>query len=293
LPAQEDKLENLTIQTQDVYNLRRGRILVKEIIPETKYETLTFKHFFPKLLNTFKHFDFFVKKDSFKTQINLNLNQESIDISMKIVDQMAKMHAQFWGSDLKTQFPELKTTIDPIFSPFLPNFIKERSDVFKNRWKSTITEQQMILYDKAIESFVDIQERFSQGSQLTFIHGDIKSRNIFYDSEHNPYFIDWQHCGIGKGVQDLLFFIIESFDISQIPSVYPLLKEYYYKKLVDYGITEYSIDEYERDLYDALCYIPLFTSVWFGTVPQEELIDKDFPFLFMNKMFYLMEIILC
>jgi len=224
-------------------------------------------------------------------QINLNLNQESIDIPLKIVDQMANMHAQFWGTDLKTQFPDLKTTTDPIFTPFLPNFIKERSDLFKNRWKSTITDKQMTLYDKAIESFVDIQARFSQGSQLTFIHGDIKSPNIFYDSENNPFFIDWQHCGIGKGVQDLLFFIIESFDISQIPCVYPLLKEYYYKKLVDYGITEYSIDEYERDLYDSLCYIPLFTSVWFGTVPQEELIDKDFPFLFMNKMFYLMEII--
>jgi len=226
-------------------------------------------------------------------QINLNLNIESIDVSLKIVDQMAKMHAHFWGSDLKIQFPELKTTTDPIFSPFIPNFIKERNTAFKNRWKSTITDQQMILYDKAVESFVDIQRRFSQGSHLTIIHGDIKSPNIFYDSEKNPYFIDWQHCGIGKGVQDLIFFIIESFDISQIKIIYPILKDYYFQKILEYGITKYNLDEYENDLYDAVCYIPLFTSVWFGTIPQEELIDKDFPFLFMNKMFYLMEIILC
>jgi hypothetical protein len=47
LPTPEDDLEKQVEQTLNVYNLRRGRILVKNIIPETKYETLTFKHFFP------------------------------------------------------------------------------------------------------------------------------------------------------------------------------------------------------------------------------------------------------
>jgi len=74
-PALEDEPEILAGQTQDVFNLRRGRTLVKNVIPETKYETLTFKHFFPKLLNTFKHFYFFFRIDSFKTQVNLNLNE--------------------------------------------------------------------------------------------------------------------------------------------------------------------------------------------------------------------------
>jgi hypothetical protein len=34
--------------TQGVCELRRGRSLVKNIIPETKYETLTFKYFLPR-----------------------------------------------------------------------------------------------------------------------------------------------------------------------------------------------------------------------------------------------------
>ena len=77
-PVSEDELKNEyneCMQTQDVYNLRRGRLLVKKTIPETKYETLTFKYFFPKLLNSFKHFDFFARKDSFKTQINLKMDE--------------------------------------------------------------------------------------------------------------------------------------------------------------------------------------------------------------------------
>ena len=45
LPAPEHDLEKQVEQTVNVYNLRRGRTLVKNIIPETKYETLTFKHY--------------------------------------------------------------------------------------------------------------------------------------------------------------------------------------------------------------------------------------------------------
>ena len=53
----------------------RGRRVEKSVVPETKYETLTFKHFFPKLIKTFKVFDFSLRRDPFRLQINLNLNE--------------------------------------------------------------------------------------------------------------------------------------------------------------------------------------------------------------------------
>ena len=53
----------------------RGRRVEKNVVPETKYETLTFKHFFPKLIKTFKVFDFSLKRDPFRLQVNLNLNE--------------------------------------------------------------------------------------------------------------------------------------------------------------------------------------------------------------------------
>jgi hypothetical protein len=43
---------------------------------------LPIKHFFPRLLKTFKHFDFTLRKDSFKTQVNLFL-RENIKIFLK------------------------------------------------------------------------------------------------------------------------------------------------------------------------------------------------------------------
>ena len=224
-------------------------------------------------------------------KINLNLNNESIDVSLKIVDRMAKMHCKFWNKNLKQMFPNLKNSTDEIFNPFFKNFMSERYELFKTKWFKILNENQIKKSEEIYCNFQEIQSRFSQGNNLTFIHGDIKSPNVFYDIENNyePYFIDWQHCAIGKGVQDLIFFIIESFDIINVKITFNLLKNYYYKKLIEYGITNYSFEQYENDIYDAICYIPFFTSVWFGTIPQDELIDKNFPYFLISKMFYLIE----
>jgi HAD superfamily hydrolase (TIGR01509 family) len=228
-----------------------------------------------------------------KYKINLNLNTENIDITLKIVDRMAKMHSKFWNEKLDIIYPELNKSNDIIFRPFIPDFINSRYELFKEKWFKIFNESQINNCNEIYKNFNEIQERFSKGNNLTFIHGDIKSPNIFYDAKNNfePYFIDWQHCAIGKGVQDLIFFIIESFDINNIKSIFNLLKEYYYKKIMEYGISSYTFEEYESDIYDSICYIPFFTSIWFGTIPQDELIDKNFPFFFINKLFYLVDIV--
>ena len=224
-------------------------------------------------------------------KINLNLNTESIDVTLKIVDRMAKMHSKFWNKDVKRRFPELKKSNDPIFSPHFGEFIRERYNEFIQQWASILKPCDRINLDKICQNFDSIQQRFSESNRLTFIHGDIKSPNIFYDVENGfePYFIDWQHCAIGKGTQDLMFFLIESFDITTIDLVWNTIKHYYYKKLVEYGVTEYSFDQYESDIYDSICYIPFFTSIWFGTTKQDELIDKNFPYFFISKFIYTLE----
>jgi len=228
-----------------------------------------------------------------KYKINLNLNLENIDVSLIIVDRMAKMHALFWNKDLKKMFPNLKKSNDTIFYPFFSEFINERYELFKKKWFKILNKLQQEECNAIYTNFENIQTHFSNENNITFIHGDIKSPNIFYDIDNNyePYFIDWQHCAIGKGVQDLVFFIIESFDITNIKTVFNLSKYYYYKKLLEYGVSNYSFEEYETDIYNAICYIPFFTSIWFGTIPQDELIDKNFPYFFINKLFYLINMI--
>ena len=58
------------------FGLRESRA-ENSVIPETKYETLTFKQFFPKLIKTFKIFDFSLRRDPVRLQVNLNLNEKN------------------------------------------------------------------------------------------------------------------------------------------------------------------------------------------------------------------------
>ena len=217
---------------------------------------------------------------------NLNLNVVSIDISLKIIDKMARLHSQFWNKPLDNAFPLLKTATNPCFYPFCTNYIDEKWPIFVNKWNKVLTCEQLLFGEKIKNKFADIQIKLSQ-TNTTFLHGDIKSPNIFYDTERDfePVFLDWQHCSIGKGVQDLAFFIIESFDINNIDNVLPLFKHYYYCKLAEYGVKNYSKDEFEQDLHDAFSYVPFFTAVWFGSISEDELIDKNFPFFFIQKLF--------
>ena len=226
-----------------------------------------------------------------KFELNVNLNSKSIDISLKIIEKMAKLHAKFWNKCLEKKYPELKKHNDPLFCPVWQEFIIEKYPIFIDNWKNILTEAQIEMAEKIVHNFDKIQERLSNNN-LTIIHGDIKSPNIFYDTQNNyePYFLDWQYIANGKGVQDFIFFLIESFDIDKIKMIYPIFKHYYYMKLMEHGV-QYSFSEYEQDICDALCYFPFFVSIWFGTTPQDELIDKNFPFFFIQKVFHCIEYI--
>ena len=111
---------------------------------------------------------------------------------------------------------------------------------------------------------------------------------FFTHEDKEPYFIDWQYICIGKGVQDLVFFLIESFDVETIRKYKPLFKQHYYLKLQENGVLHYSVEEYNRDFDNAIFYFPLFVAVWFGTLDPDELLDKDFPTIFIKQLFNFM-----
>uniref|UniRef100_A0A6C0DQ33 CHK kinase-like domain-containing protein n=1 Tax=viral metagenome TaxID=1070528 RepID=A0A6C0DQ33_9ZZZZ len=220
-------------------------------------------------------------------KLNLNLNQETIHVSLVIIDNLAKFHSKYWNKDIKHAFPELKKHNDPLFNPYWSNFINNNWQTFINNWSNILTENQLKMAENIKDNFKEIQESLSD-KNLTIIHGDVKSPNIFYnlDNNYEPTFLDWQYIAIGKGVQDLIFFLIESFDIVNIKLFFPIFKNYYYRKLIENGVSNYSFNDYENDLINSICYFPFFVAIWFGTTPQDDLIDKNFPFFFIQKLFF-------
>ena len=110
---------------------------------------------------------------------------------------------------------------------------------------------------------------------------------IFYKingDSYDPVFIDWQYIILGKGVQDLVFFMIESFDTKKMSIYKKIFKKYYYVSIIQSGI-DYSKEDFEEDFINASYYFPFFVAIWFGTLNEDELIDRNFPNEFIKKLF--------
>jgi beta-phosphoglucomutase-like phosphatase (HAD superfamily)/choline kinase len=250
----------------------------------------------PKYIGTIKNTDYHskgillenVNREDFV--LGLNLNEENIDVSLKVIEQCAVFHSQFWNKDLSKSFPNLKKHNDPLFNPVWGEFLRERWPLFSEKWKHVISEKTLSTLAGIVDRFEEIQDEMSKG-HLTICHGDVKSGNIFYKKQETgymPYFIDWQYIANGKGVQDIVFFMMESFTIENIHAYRDLFKMYYYIKLKENGVV-YPWETYQKDFEQAMCYFPLFVAVWFGTTPNEELIDVSFPFLFIKKFVAIVE----
>lgn len=212
-------------------------------------------------------------------KLNLNLNIEPLKTSLNIIDEIAKLHIKFWNKPIQNYFKKLKNNNNK----FWISFVNENWNKFELRWKHLLTEKQIEIGKSILNNYEFIQKKLCFNN-LTLTHGDVKSANMFFDSNNKPTFIDWQYVCQGKGVQDLVFFMIESFDIDVINNYKKLFKEYYYVKIISSGIN-YSRKDYNDDFELSSYYFPFFVAIWFGTIDKDELIDKNFPFFFIQKLF--------
>ena len=235
----------------------------------------------------FKQIGILLEDVSGKCDLNLNLNTSSIDVTLKLVDEIAKMHSYFHNKQLTTVFERLHKNDSTLFQPFWNEFIGERVGGFISKWDMVLNEKTAGIVRLISEKYTKIQQKLSTGG-LTLCHGDFKSPNIFYAKDNTPTLIDWQYVVEGKGVQDIIFLMIESFESEHIHEWYSIIVNYYYKKRVEYGCT-YARKDFDEDITYAICYFPTLVAIWFGTIDQDELLDKNFPYFFIKKYVYFLE----
>jgi len=222
---------------------------------------------------------------------NINLSNISIEHTLRIIDECAKLHTKFIDKNLQEFFPKLLKHNDMFFSSW-KDFMMDKWIIFQDKWKFILKENHCNVIKNAIDKFEKIQEHLSKG-KLSFCHGDVKTLNMFFKKKqniYNPYFIDWQYINNGKGVQDIVFFLMESFNVESIKQNHKLIKEYYYIKCLEYGVKNYSKKEYDLDFLFAIFHFPLFVCIWFGTLSQEDLIDKNFPYFFIQKFLCIIDL---
>ncbi len=259
----------------------------------SKYVKINIPRFYGLVKNdAFENEGILLENLNDRCELGLALDTEPVNTSLVIIESCAKLHAQFWGIDLTKSFPQLKKNNDSLFRPKWGEYVRKQWPEFLSRWKFMLSKNQLNIAERIVYKFDYIQEYLSE-SNLTLTHGDVKSGNIFYEPTQKggyiPYFIDWQYVGIGKGVQDLVFFMIESFKKETMNHMFDLFRQYYYVKLMEMGVKGYTQEDYNRDFAMAACYYPFFVAIWFGTTPEDDLIDKNFPYFFIQKLFDFLE----
>lgn len=209
-------------------------------------------------------------------QFNVNLNN-NIDVLLNVIRKISKLHIKFYYDkhDNLIDLNEVMKINEFIYHDFIQN----RYEIFKQKSAKFIKKNVLNIFDVIYKTFDKVINHLSS-NPLSLCHGDLKSPNIFYANNMNPYFLDWQYINLSKGVTDIVFLLVESVEFN--PIVCDIAIKYYYT-LISSHDTFYEYQQYIHDLKMALCCFPFFVCVWFNSEDSSVLNDKLFPLRFMKN----------
>ena len=192
-----------------------------------------------------------------------------------LVNHAAKLHAKFWN-DANLDKLGVHRLNGSWFQPSWEQKIAGHWPEFKKKWATVLTSKDIAAGEKIVRNFRVIQNHLGS-APYTFLHGDVKPANMFLLKGNVPAFIDWQYTKIGKGVCDIVFFIIEGYPEAKQREIEGKVREHYRQCLAAHGVKGYTREMCERDWAFACMYFPIYVCMWFGTVPDEDLVDEMFP----------------
>jgi len=213
---------------------------------------------------------------------------------LKTVAHMARQHAQFWNMpELSSGSLGVKPHNCPWYQPGWGNDCLGYWPQFEAKWRARaggdamgpgLPDEAFSVGRQIVEHFAWVQDQLSSKPH-TFNHGDVKPPNMFMMPGEVPAFIDWQYTAVGKGCQDIVFFLIEGYEIGECRRLEPIVMQHYHAALVHNGIGDYSLDELRRDWKLACMHFPFYVAMWFGTTPDDQLVDPGFPRRFVPRAF--------
>jgi len=207
-----------------------------------------------------------------------NLNTD-INLLLRIVCDISKMHNKF----LVVNETKLIQSMKPLLTV---NKIGYYKILIEERFEKFMTKNDMFISDKCKRIFNFVHDNFSDVVDvlstypLTLCHGDLKSPNIFYKNDQEPYYLDWQYVHLNKGVSDIIFLLIESLEFDE--HVVEIVVRYYYQLVKEHLKISYS--EYIEELKMSLFIFPFFVCVWFNSEDNDKLLDSSFPMRFMKNL---------
>lgn len=192
-------------------------------------------------------------------------NTDDLQTNIQIIRYLVQLHKNTLTTRISAErYKDL---------PFL-SILESRFSLFLEKINKLVPLTKQNEYKKIYEQRNKISEYLST-PPFSIVHGDVKRTNMI-QTEREIYFIDWQYMRLGKGISDLVFFLVESVN-PHSPFVPVLLREYTKKMNISYD------SSFLRSLLLSLYGFPFFVMVWFGSEEVRALKDPTFPIRFRKN----------
>ena len=196
---------------------------------------------------------------------------------LRVVRSIATLHSHFKGASLGKLAKH---------TGYMRQYVRDNYHTFKEIWSHTLSESAFSLFDHAFEFYEDAEAQLLK-TPCTLLHGDLKFPNLFWDNSVNggePIFIDWQYAGPGQGIEDIIFLLVESCDVSNFKLLAEPLIHSYYEERQRMDDAEISESGRRIQVSCALAGFPLFVATWFGCIDASKLTEPNFPFLYIIRL---------
>ncbi len=131
----------------------------------------------------------------------------SIEQALKVVEQLAILHAKFWDSEqLNTDFRWLSGRVrrlEDFLGSILAVPLMKLGLYRADKWVSETVKKQAIQYAKNRRKIM----RFLAAGPKTIVHHDCHPGNLFWNAQGAPGLLDWQMVRVGEGIGDVAYFL--------------------------------------------------------------------------------------
>ncbi|CAD7946711.1 unnamed protein product [Amoebophrya sp. A120] len=154
---------------------------------------------------------------------NCDLNQD-IQLLLNVTSAAFRMHDTYLFEKREDVIPSMANLVTPKQIVYYQELVKNRFPKFINRNGIFMSQKNRDACVKIAENYEKIAHLLST-FPLSFVHGDLKSPNIFYQKaglsgmmsssfansdKVEPVLCDWQYIHLNKGVSDIAFLLVES-----------------------------------------------------------------------------------
>lgn len=187
--------------------------------------------------------------------------------SREVIEQFARLHAKWWNSPELEQYDWAKWILKAMpMEEGLKELERSIKEVEETGKFDAYPEMKRLIHLLPPLFKFDPAPPYP----FTLTHGDLRSDNIIMPSSEGGRFaiIDWQLCGVGDPITDLVRWMTQSISIEDRRATEQELLKLYHERLAEYGVRGYSYSKFINAYKTNLIVVYLMFSMPIDTVDR-------------------------